>query len=287
MYQWAVGADQRQRQPSGIGAATGPEEFYDALAAEYHLLFPDWWAAAQWHGEVIARVLASWGVRPPARVLDCTCGVGTQALALAALGYRMTGTDLSRRAIERARREAQTRGIPLTLGRADVRQLRAAVTGTFDAVISCDNSLPHLLTDPDLERAVESIRACLGDGGVFVASIRDYDDLRRTRPAGVPITLHGAPGSRHGTGQSWRWSEDAEHLDITLFTFREQAAGDWAVSAHETRYRALRRDRLSQLLTHRGFASAEWLLPERSGYYQPLVVAVADRTSTPVEEPFP
>ena len=159
MYQWAVGAGRGQRRPSGIGAATGPEEFYDALAAEYHLLFPDWWAAAQWHGEVIARVLAGRGVRPPATVLDCTCGVGTQALPLAALGYRTTGTDLSRRAVERARREAETRGLPVTLACADVRDVRMAVTGTFVAVVSCDNSLPHLLTDPDLERAVDSIRA--------------------------------------------------------------------------------------------------------------------------------
>ena len=30
---------------------------------------------------------------PPASVLDCTCGIGTQALPLAALGYRVTGTD--------------------------------------------------------------------------------------------------------------------------------------------------------------------------------------------------
>ncbi|MEX5718466.1 class I SAM-dependent DNA methyltransferase [Geodermatophilus maliterrae] len=282
-----MGAHQRQRQPSGIGAATETEEFYDALAAEYHLLFPDWWAAAQWHGEVIAGVLAARGVRPPATVLDCTCGVGTQALPLAALGYRMTGTDLSRRAVERARREARIRGLPVTLGCADVRDLRAAVTGTFEAVVSCDNSLPHLLTDPDLERAVDGIRTCLVDGGVLVASIRDYDDLRRTRPAGVPIALHGPPGSRHGAGQSWRWSEDAEHLDITLFTFQERAAGDWAVSAHETRYRTLRRDRLSHVLTRRGFASAEWLLPEQSGYYQPLVVALANRTSPPAEEPLP
>ncbi|MGY1680668.1 class I SAM-dependent DNA methyltransferase [Geodermatophilus sp. SYSU D01176] len=264
---------------------TGPEEFYDALAAEYHLLFPDWWAAAQWHGEVIARVLAARGVRPPATVLDCTCGVGTQALPLAALGYRTTGTDLSRRAVERARREAETRGLAVTLACADVRDVRTAVTGTFEAVVSCDNALPHLLTDPDLERAVDGIRACLDDGGVLVASIRDYDDLRRTRPAGVPIALHGAPGSRHGAGQSWRWSADAEHLDITLFTFRERAAGTWAVSAHETRYRALRRDRLSDVLTHRGFASAEWLLPEQSGYHQPLVVAVADRRGAAAEQP--
>jgi glycine/sarcosine N-methyltransferase len=187
--------------------------------------------------------------------------------------FSPTGTDLSRRAIERARQEAQTRGIPATLRRADVRRVREAVTGTFDGVISCDNSLPHLLTDRDLDQAL--------------GSIRDYDSLRQTRPAGVPITLHGQHGSRHGAGQSWTWSADADHVDIILFTFREQAAGAWAVSAHETRYRALRRDQLSQALERQGFASAEWLLPEQSGYYQQLVVAVADRTATPAGPPWP
>jgi glycine/sarcosine N-methyltransferase len=68
-----VGSGWRERPGSGIGAAAGPEAFYDALALDYHLLFADWWTAAQWHGEVIARVLADRGVRPPARVLDCTC----------------------------------------------------------------------------------------------------------------------------------------------------------------------------------------------------------------------
>jgi SAM-dependent methyltransferase len=279
-----VGSSHRPRTPPGIGAATGPEDFYDALASDYHLLFSDWWTAAQWHGEVISRILADRDVRPPARVLDCTCGVGTQALPLASLGYRTTGTDLSRRAVERAQREADIRGIPVRLRSADVRRVRAAVTGTFDAVISCDNSLPHLLTDLDLERAVENIRACLRDGGIFVASIRDYDSLRQTRPAGVPITLHGERGSRHGVGQSWTWSADADHVDIALFTFREQAAGDWVVSASETRYRALRRNRLSEVLKDHGFASVEWLLSEQSGYYQPLVVAVADRTGTQAED---
>jgi glycine/sarcosine N-methyltransferase len=276
----SVGTSHRQPTPSQRAAETGPESFYDALATDYHLLFADWWTAAQWHGHVLARILAARDVRPPARVLDCTCGVGTQALSLAALGYRTTGTDLSRRAVERARQEAHTRGIPVALGCADVREVRSAVTGTFDAAISCDNSLPHLLTDLDLQRAVRSIRACLSDGGILVASIRDYDSLRQTRPVGVPITLHGERGSRHGAGQSWRWSADAEHVDIALFTFQEQSAGDWAVSTHETRYRALRRGRLTQVLMDQGFASAEWLLPEQSGYYQPLVVAIADRTGT-------
>jgi 2-polyprenyl-3-methyl-5-hydroxy-6-metoxy-1,4-benzoquinol methylase len=78
------------------------EDFYDALANEYHLIFDDWWSSAQWQGQVLAQLLAAEGVAPPARVLDCTCGIGTQALPLAGLGYAMTGIDLSEASIDRA-----------------------------------------------------------------------------------------------------------------------------------------------------------------------------------------
>jgi glycine/sarcosine N-methyltransferase len=68
--------------------------FYDALAPDYHLLFDDWWSAAQWDGGVIADLLAARGIAG-GHLLDCTCGVGTQALPLAALGYHAIGTDVS------------------------------------------------------------------------------------------------------------------------------------------------------------------------------------------------
>jgi hypothetical protein len=56
-----------------------PEEFYDGLVSEYHVLFEDWWRAAMWHGRVVANLLAARGIREHSRVLDCTCGIGTQA----------------------------------------------------------------------------------------------------------------------------------------------------------------------------------------------------------------
>ena len=37
-----------------------------------------------------------------AEVLDCSCGIGTQAIGLALRGHRVTGTDLSFRAAARA-----------------------------------------------------------------------------------------------------------------------------------------------------------------------------------------
>jgi glycine/sarcosine N-methyltransferase len=251
-----------------------PEQFYDDLAPEYHRLFADWWSAAQWHGRVIAGILAQHGI-PEGRLLDCTCGIGTQALPLATLGYRVTASDVSKAAVDRARVEAAERGIDVDFRVCDVSDVRDVVEGTFDVVISCDNALPHLLTDEHLRNALRSVRACLRPGGLLLASLRDYDALRLTRPGGVPISVHGEVGSRHGSGQVWRWSADAEYVDIELFTFAEEAAGSWRASSGTTRYRALQRAKLESLLTSAGFTAVEWLMPDVSGYYQPIVLAKA------------
>lgn len=252
-----------------------PQEFYDALAPDYHALFDDWWTSAQCHGRVIAALLAARGVVAPSTVLDCTCGIGTQALPLAAAGYRVTATDISPGAVARARAEAQQRRILVGLKVADVRTVHDVVAEPCDAVISCDNALSHLLTDADLTRALRSIRACLRDGGVFLASQRDYDALAAARPVGTPIEVYGRPGQRYGTGQSWVWSTDGASLDIMLFVLREGPGPGWQVSAHETRHRALRRAWLTTALGVNGFGSIEWLTPEQSGFYQPVVTAIA------------
>lgn len=251
-----------------------PEQFYDALASEYHLLFGHWWSAAQWHGRVIAGILTQRGI-PGGRLLDCTCGIGTQALPLAVLGYDVTATDVSQAAVDRARVEAAARGITVDLKVCDVRDIRDHVDGAFDVVISCDNALPHLLTDEHLEGGLRSVRACLRPAGLLLASLRDYDALRLTRPAGVPISVHGDVGSRHGSGQVWRWSPDADYVDIELFTFTEEATGSWRARSGTTRYRALQRAKLESLLISAGFTAVEWFMPDVSGYYQPIVLAKA------------
>ena len=67
--------------------------FYDGMAAHYHLIFDDWEAAIRRQGAIIASLL------PPAetnvRILDCACGIGTQSLAVAKLGFQVDASDLS------------------------------------------------------------------------------------------------------------------------------------------------------------------------------------------------
>jgi methylase of polypeptide subunit release factors len=50
---------------------------------------------------------------PPYRVLDAAVGIGTQALGLAAQGFRVTGSDISLAAVKRAGEEAGRRGLRL------------------------------------------------------------------------------------------------------------------------------------------------------------------------------
>ena len=153
-------------------AEESPAAFYDGLAGEYHAIYDDWWAGAQWHAGIVDKVLQSAGVDRGSDVLDCACGIGTQALGLAHLGYKVTGTDISANAIARAEREAAARAIDVTLAVADMRSVQEVQPGPFDAAICCDNALPHLLTDADLDRALLSIRRTLRAGGVFLASAR-------------------------------------------------------------------------------------------------------------------
>jgi glycine/sarcosine N-methyltransferase len=250
---------------------TGPLAFYDDLAADYHLIFRDWWAGATWQGTVLAGVLHDAGIDPPARVYDCTCGIGTQALPLAAGGFRVTGTDLSPAAIERARAAAAERGIDVRLGVADVRALPQA---RFDAVVSFDNSLPHLLTDDDLATAVRSIRGCLDAGRMFLGSIRDYDAILRDGTTGVEPALHGSGEDRRIVGQAWQWAADRRTLEISMFILRPAGEG-WSAAVRSVTYRALRRDELTAALEAGGFGEVSWLLPAESGYYQPIVRAIA------------
>jgi glycine/sarcosine N-methyltransferase len=91
-------------------------------------MFRDWWASANRQGEIVGALLARHGVEPPATVLDCTCGIGTQALPLAVRGYRMVGSDYSAAAIARATSVAAKRNIPIRLVEADVRRLGEVVS---------------------------------------------------------------------------------------------------------------------------------------------------------------
>ena len=168
-------------------------DFYDELASEYDLIYYDWDAAVEQQGRALDRLIGSRLVDARS-VLDCSCGIGTQALGLASLGYRVHGTDISESSVDRARREADRLGLDISLAVSDFRDL-GHVRGTFDVVISCDNALPHLLTDDDIEQAFRAMWTKLRPGGLLLITVRDYDKELVERPATALPRIHPGPAA--------------------------------------------------------------------------------------------
>ena len=76
---------------------SSPIAFYDDLAPLYHLVYPDWEQSLQSQSTALAAIIRRhWG-DPIRTILDVSCGIGTQAIGLAGLGYTVTGSDLSPR----------------------------------------------------------------------------------------------------------------------------------------------------------------------------------------------
>ncbi len=260
------------------GDAVSVAAFYDGLSADYHLLFADWDAAITWQSRVLEAVLLPVLGPGPWTVLDAACGIGTQALGLAGRGHRVHASDLSGAAVERLRGEARSRGLTLaSVEVADMRTLAAPAPGGFDAVLVCDNALPHLLDDAELATACVRLRAALRPGGVLLATIRDYDEVLAGRPTGTTVTpvrvIDDASGRRM-VYQVWDWGADGERYAVTQFVVRG-VPGAWTAHGHAGVYRALRRAVVDVALRAAGFTAVRWQMPGVSGYYQPLVLAQA------------
>lgn len=158
------------------------QTLYDTLAAQYDKLFQDWQAATREQALILDGLFRQCGFDNSAKVLDCACGIGTQAIGLAESGYSVTGSDISTAELEEAQARARSARTELRLERADFRALQDVFSETFDIVICMDNALPHMLTEEDLSAALQSISGRLKPDGLFVASIRDYDALLEEKP---------------------------------------------------------------------------------------------------------
>ena len=245
------------------------QTFYDTLAAQYDKLFADWQATTKEQAALLDRLFRSCGFDTAARVLDCACGIGTQAIGLAALGYRVTGSDISEVELDEARKRAAQNGVELPVKRADFRRLEEVFGEKFDIVMAMDNALPHMLTRDDLEEAVRSMVERLAPDGLFAASIRDYDALLLSKPPYSPPYIHKTDKGQRVSFQTWDW--DGEHYRLMQYIIDDE--GELQVSKFTCEYRAVRREELTELLLAAGCREVEWKFPKETGFYQPIVLA--------------
>ena len=133
------------------------QTFYDNLSTQYDKLFLDWQTTTHEQTAILSKLIADIGFDKRARILDCACGIGTQAIGLAALGYTVTASDISDGELAEANKRAEKNGVNILFKHADFCSLSDVFSEKFDIVIAMDNALPHMLTIEALESAVRSI----------------------------------------------------------------------------------------------------------------------------------
>lgn len=246
------------------------QTFYNNLATQYDKLFLNWDETVKEQAVILDRIFCTNGFDKSAKILDCACGIGTQAIGLAFLGFDVTASDISEAELEEAKKRAMKNDVKIRFEYADFCELEKIFSEKYDIIIVMDNALPHMLTKDALEIAVKSITDRLVPGGMFVASIRDYDALLDTRPTYSPPYIHKTHMGQRVSFQTWSWQGD--NYRLTQYIIDDEKS--LHISKFECEYRATRRAELTDMLTSCGCRKVEWKFGEETGFYQPIVIAI-------------
>ena len=185
------------------------------------------------------------------------------------MGYPVTASDISEGELAEAKVRAESNGVTLNFARADFCKLSETFAEKFPVIICMDNALPHMLTREAIEQAVSSIVGQLQEGGIFVASIRDYDALLQDKPPYSPPYIHKTDKGQRVSFQTWEWEGDNYRLVQYIIDDEENLQ----IGKFVCEYRATRREELTNLLLSSGCSQVIWKFPEESGFYQPIVIA--------------
>jgi SAM-dependent methyltransferase len=243
------------------------KDFYEKLTPFYHLIYPDWNGSIKRQASMLDALIQHYWGDKARDVLDVSCGIGTQSLGLAELGYQVTASDISPHAIKRAKKEAALRDLNISFQVADMRSAFKVHSKEFDIVISCDNSVPHLLTDNDILKAFQQIYSCTKPGGGCIISVRDYQAEEKSENELKVYGSREESGINYFIFQYWEW--DDEIYDLSLYFIEDDGRKHCKTHVMRSRYYAIGTTKLIELMSKVGFEDVARL---DDVFFQPVIV---------------
>lgn len=208
------------------------------------------------------------------------------AIAFHDWGYHVVGTDLSEEMVAKSVENAGKREIGfLQLGFQDL----ATVQGRFDAVTCLGNSLPHVLTDEDLDLSLSSMFDVLLPGGVLIIHNHNYDRIMQLKARFMPPTSARKDGEEHLFLRFFDFEDDL--LNFNMLSLKKRN-GQWEMFPDSTKQRPLTKRLLEEHLEKSGFVNIRFMSFPGGAFHElesDNMVAVAERphtiVSNPVNEP--
>lgn len=243
------------------------KNFYASLTPFYHLLYPDWDKSIGRQATMLEAIInENWG-DDISTILDTACGIGTQCLGLASLGYTVTASDLSPHEVERAKLEASKRNLSLSFSVADMRSVYDHHADQFDIVIACDNAIPHLLSDEEILSAFRQFYACTKPEGGCIITVRDYDREEKTGQTAKVYGSREENGTTYLIFQNWDWQ--GEFYNFSLYFIEDEGTSQCNTHVMRSKYYAVGTNTLIELMVSAGFHNVKRL---DDVFFQPVII---------------
>jgi glycine/sarcosine N-methyltransferase len=227
-------------------------EFYDRLARLFDVM-TDWQKRLALEMPFLRQVLDRHRART---ILDTACGTGWHAITLGKKGYTAAGCDASPQMIEQARANAAQARVQAPFEVADFSRL-GVFRESFDGVLCLGNSLPHLLSQEELVKALREMRGKLHAGGLLILHNLNYDMRLEKKPR-----FFSASGNDKAL--VWRFADyGPEFITFHTVLFERKTAGagqepfSWSVQVNSTLQRPLLKKDLDEALTRAGFGTLQ------------------------------
>lgn len=229
----------------------------------------------QWDEEA-ARLREVFGDARGQTVLDCSCGWGRQAIALAKLGWQVSACDVSATSLEFTRKFAAQEGVRLDLQICDMRELAQGYHQPFDWLVSCF-ALYEIPSDEGIRQTAQAMFGALKPGGKCYLRLRDMDFLMEEQPRHIFRGEKRVLNGRILCIEDWEYESETQVVALEAF-LREDEQRDpsdhlrWVTETIGCRKKVLRKAELTRVLREAGFDPVT-ILPQPAPWFPFEVVA--------------
>jgi len=116
-----------------------------------------------------------------AKLCDCSCGNGLQAIALKKEGYDIIATDISDEMINLTLKNAKNNNLEFPIKRMSWKELSKDYVDLFDVVFCWGNSISHSSSRQDMIENLRAIYKTIKNHGKLIIETRNWDKIIKNK----------------------------------------------------------------------------------------------------------